>query len=358
MERMTQTKGARLGWLDLVRVLAILMVILVHSAESAADFTVEGLPLLSASGRALEGAAFSVGRLGVPLFLLSSGWLLLDRDYSDADIRSFYRRRWVPLLVITQAWNVIYFLLLVFCFHRKFTGLEVFQMFFFLRPHPMSHMWYMPMILGWYLLIPFMARGLRQVELSTLRLPMLVLCLYGFAMPTIGALIKTYSDQYFYSYLPPGITDGGFYGIYLVLGYMVRKKAFRSLPGWLLAVTVPLGTAASCWIMLNSFAHGVDQKIRYYLLPLMLASVCLFELLSRMEQWKAPKAVSWLARYSFPLYLTHNPFRMLLQGSIQGIGRVSLRLAVTFAASAALGLLAAWLISLIPRVGKKLLYMK
>ena len=79
---MVKNKFVRITWIDYVRCIAILLVILMHASEQAGVSDLFSRSLLS-----------SIGRLGVPLFLMISGALMLPKvfQYSISEYSSRYQ---------------------------------------------------------------------------------------------------------------------------------------------------------------------------------------------------------------------------------------------------------------------------
>jgi len=76
----------RIKWIDLVRAIAILLVILCHTTENIYEMKLESMTSLSLQSRIFCFASFTAGRLGVPLFLMITGSLLLPREYDNDSI--------------------------------------------------------------------------------------------------------------------------------------------------------------------------------------------------------------------------------------------------------------------------------
>lgn len=87
---------------DIIRTFAILCVILCHSVEAIFDFSQQGWDILNNSSRIFMFVTFTIGRLGVPLFLLLSllsGALLLRKSINDDnDLVNFYKRSLLAML--------------------------------------------------------------------------------------------------------------------------------------------------------------------------------------------------------------------------------------------------------------------
>ena len=102
-------KNKRVGWLDFARTFAIISVVFCHAIQSAYVVNVKEWDMLVTGEKIFRTIGFTFGRLGVPIFLYLSGYLLLDREYeSDRDVIRFYKHNFLPLLITVQVWNVLY----------------------------------------------------------------------------------------------------------------------------------------------------------------------------------------------------------------------------------------------------------
>lgn len=138
--------------LDIERVLAIMCVVLCHSVELIYNMDFKAWTTLSSKAQIYRTIMFTIGRLGVPIFLLLSGYLLLSRKYeNDEDIFKFYKKNLLSLLITTEIWTVIYNIF--FCFYNKssFNVTDFIKEAIFVKEVPIMNMWYMPMIIGIYI---------------------------------------------------------------------------------------------------------------------------------------------------------------------------------------------------------------
>ena len=141
----------RTAYLDALRCLAIFLVVLLHNdAPVVVNTACYGRPSWYLC-MFLDGAV----RLGVPLFFMISGCLLLNGT-GAAKPAAFYRKKLPRLLAPLAVWNVIYHWTNAWQFHTD-TGLLALLQKAFNRGTG-YHMWYIYVLLGLYLLCPFLKR--------------------------------------------------------------------------------------------------------------------------------------------------------------------------------------------------------
>lgn len=83
---------ARIQWIDLLRCIAICCVLLTHATERVYTFNIESMTPISASV-VFAFTLFSIGRLGVPIFFMITGYLLLDRSYTEGGGGAFLEEK-------------------------------------------------------------------------------------------------------------------------------------------------------------------------------------------------------------------------------------------------------------------------
>ncbi len=351
--------NTHIKWIDLARTIAIFNVVLCHAADHLYSFTLESMSGVATGSAAFAFAALTVGRLGsVPLFLMITGYLLLDREYDSEGYARFLKTKWLHLLLCTWIWYVVYEL-----FMRLYQGMDIYPLSFlfellFVRTIGMGHAWYMPMILGMYLLIPLAANALRTISVRSLRIPLLVFCLYTFGYSFMNVVSNILLGMALSLKFSLGFS-GGAYGIYMLLGYLVKKQTFRRIrPGvlaFLIVASVCAGTCFQLW------AYGQDFKYNiWYDNPFILVgSTALFELCSRITRCPASRVTGFLSGYSFGVYLIHLMVLRVIRPWITALGiMLPAQVLLTWPAVLAGAYLLAWLISRIPRVGKYILYLK
>lgn len=139
----------RIVKLDIARTFAILCVVLCHCSEMIYTQQSVKAAELGISSRIFMFGTFTIGRLGVPIFLYLSGILLLKKTIdSDEDIFKFYKNNLFPLFVVNEIWVILYKLYGVFVLNEKFIFGDLIRELLLLKNSTMVNMWYMPMIIG------------------------------------------------------------------------------------------------------------------------------------------------------------------------------------------------------------------
>ena len=343
----------RVEWIDLVRAIAILTVLYIHATDGIYIISSDAILNYTTFSRIFNFASLFIGRIGVPFFLMITGYLLLDRSYNDERIRKFWEKNCKGLIIVTVIWAAIYALSLQFITvgSGQVNFSEAGNLFF-------SHMWYMPMIIGMYLSMPFVSSALKHFSPQTINQAAIVFALLAFLLPFITTVldmqgIHNVTIQYCLGF------SGGVYGIYILLGYLVKKDLFKKYASsklWLLAIVSFL----ICLVFqYYAFTKGYDFFLWYEFPFILTGSFALFELCSRMGKVRAYPLVSFLSKYSFAVFLVHNLFRLpLLPIVVQLPYTEPVKALILWVLLIIFSYAAVVIIYRIPRFGKYILYMR
>lgn len=266
----------RIVFLDYLRVIACFMVMLVHCCEQF-YFNDDGSFAMStrASG-AWATFVDSACRASVPLFVMASGYLLFPVSRSTG---VFFRRRllrvFVPFVVFCCAytfWNGGKWSAMAFNFPMATGG----------------HLWFVPMLLGLYLLMPLLSpwaekagekevRGWLAAWLVTTTFPYLRRlwsALYG--APDFGSVPFLYGECPWNAFGTFHYVSG-FFG-YLLLGFWFRKFAGDWSWKKTLALALPVGAVGyalvslgfwlripfdGTWPFVRPYAFAVDVEMSW-----------------------------------------------------------------------------------------------
>ncbi len=347
----------RYHWIDFGRVMAVFGVVLCHATESVYSLKADFMGRMSMQSRVFAFSSFAIGRTtSVPIFLMITGYLLLDRSYNRATYEHFLRYKWKHLLFCTWIWFIIYTLFLIFVQNQKMSMFDIIGSLLFVKSISMGHVWYLPMILGMYLLLPFVATALKNMDTAALRIPLMVFMLTSFAVPFCSVIIKVAYGKGLSLKFSSGFS-GGAYGIYILLGYIIKQGKLKHVPCLFLCLTFIGSIVGSTCFQMWAYAHNYTYNVWYNNPLVLVGSVTLFELLSRLRIKDSRDCVHKFAAFSFGIYLIHMPvLRIIKPTMISMHPRMPVQTVILWGAGLFFSYIAAWLIARIPRIGNYILY--
>ncbi len=352
----------RILWLDYARAFAIVTVLIAHSVEYAYALNVKDTLKLGTVSFVIKLAAVVVGRLGVPIFLMLSGYLLLDRDYSTSEkIKAFYKNKLLPLVITSEAWVVIYTAYQLFIEKQKFILMDFIKDLLFVKDNFFGHFWYIPVIIGIYIALPFVSNAIKNIDLKVLAVPLIVLCITVFGIKTIGVLDTACGWEL--KLIKKVFTDfsGGVHGAYVIIGYLVKKDAFKKIKSWILWVGALASGAFTGYSLTLSLRSGNDYHLWYDFAGILLCSVFLFELFSRINNEN--KIIKFFGKFansvsvlSFGMYFIHKPVLSFIRYRILNFGFYRpVNLILFFVIMFVVSYITSLIISKIPKLRKILL---
>lgn len=167
-------RPGRIAWLDYVRVLATMLVIVVHMVPAL----VQNLP----AGNFVRGLAIQTENAGLvcnQLFVMVSGALLLGTGKEPASLFSFYRKRFLRVFIPCGLYFLLYYAYIYGAgFLSPANWRLLSQCFITLQDGTTPHFWLMHAIIVFYLAAPLYMPALRRMsgeELDRLALVILLL---------------------------------------------------------------------------------------------------------------------------------------------------------------------------------------
>ena len=357
----------RVVFLDWMRVIACFMVMAIHAAE---PFYLGGeAPNITYIASRWDMIWITVTeclcRVCVPLFVMASAYLLFPVRRPTGE---FFKRRLLRVGVPFVVWEAIY----VWQAGGKWGPM------FFNFPDEGGHLWFVPMLMGLYILMPLLSpwaekvserelKGWIAVWLFTTTFPFLRRLwgnLYG--DPSFGAV------PYLYGECPWNMFGAfhyvsGFIG-YMLLGFWFRKFVPRrswaktlaaALPMWLVGVAVigiPFFSYPGKFPFVAPYAAAVrmEMSIEYCSFGVALATIAAFTVIRKIhfEGVFYRRVVRPVSEASYGMYLVH--MLVLAPVSAALIPRMATPLAIlsTAAISYVASALASFAVRRIPVVGK------
>ncbi len=178
-----KSKKNRMLHFDLLRILAAFSVVMLHSSAQfwyALD--------IDSTQWVIANSYNAVFRFGVPIFVMISGALFLAPDY-QLDIKRLYKHNILRLSVIYVVWSCAYGLLDSF----YVWGLQLKDIKIILREMLSGryHLWFLPMIVGVYVLLPILKSWIENAEKKTIQYFLVLFLVLQVGSETLRALTVT-----------------------------------------------------------------------------------------------------------------------------------------------------------------------
>lgn len=307
------TDKKRVKNLDIARTFAILSVVLCHSIENV----YANIARPTDTSQIFRFTLYTIGRLGVPIFLLLTGALVLQKQIEDdEDVNKFYKKNLLPLFITVEVWNVLYNIFLSFM-KKDFSITEMLQNIIFLKNIDMANMWYMPMILGIYVAIPFVAKIVKTFSLKSLQLPMALTFIASILVPSINKVIQIFDIGKFEIILDLSFL-GGAYGLYILIGYYINCGILKKYSCKQISLL-----AIGSFIITVIFQYFRCQFRPYYFLwydfiTLFICSILLFELFTRIkdEENIFTKITEYISKISLGIFFVNELFLKIFAPNI------------------------------------------
>ena len=262
--------------IDILRIIALLDIILIHTLKSQNNFDILNF-------------MFTFVSIGINLFIMISGYLLLDKE-EDALI--FYKKRFFSIIPLYILWSIIYII------YYKENPLYVIAGY----RYAAGHLWYIPMITGLYIITPWLRKVLKYCGRETG-----IVVLMWFIVNILNPALIFFKLPFLNLSAFP-IT--GFLGYY-ILGYYIKKYKDKIHINYY-RIAYILGfvfTFTISWYFMkivgkkNVFFYDKNSVSVFFM------SVSFFIIMIKMNfgyiKGKAVTVIKFLSVHSYFVYLAH-----------------------------------------------------
>lgn len=359
MNKLTN-RNERKIYFDLLRVFCMFMVILIHVVADGIHSYEVGSFTWSVSN-----AYDSLARFCVPVFVMISGAFMLDPEY-ECTIKKLYSVKILRMVTALLFWGLVYgiyfvanepdrpFMTLAYQFvYTLFTGYH--------------HMWFVFMIIGLYIITPILRKLVEDKKV----MKYFLLCSFSFSavfifisdlserLMGINIVLNFMAEILLYIKDKIHIDFLLGYAFYYVLGYYLKTYSVSHKNEKRLYV---FGILSLLFIMTGTYAlsiykgKNVEILYEYLYFPVCFEAVAVFvffkERISRIVfKEKSIKAISFLSKYSFGVYLSHMLVLNLLPFGIDILNPV-LSVPIVTVAVCVISLLIAFILGKIPVLKK------
>lgn len=259
---------------DLIRTVAIVGVILLHSANDLTNQQMNWFEIIRWNTVTVYQ---SIGRLGVPLFLLLTGALLLQPSKLTEPVGAFFKKRLTRIGLPFIFWGAIYFVW-DFLVVNKINGQPITSNSIIqgVLTGPYYQFWYLYLLLGLYLITPILRVVVAHASRNLIKY-ILVLWFVGAAIvPTIALVTPLHLDTNV-------LTITGYVGYFILGAFLLTVQISRSRLAVYTAVGIAL-TAVGTYVIAATVGGGEMYFFQGYLSPTLIFAACsLFLLLIAVQ---------------------------------------------------------------------------
>ncbi len=304
LESYPKTSGINLP-VDLIRTVAIFLVILLHAAIEP-NLTVD---FMSPQGVELWWTATAYKSIAVtciPLFVILTGALLLQPAKTNEPLGVFFRKRWRRIGIPTIFWGIIYFGWSFFVRDQPVTSDAIFKG---ILTGPYYHFWFLYLLIGLYLLTPLIRILVSYADWKIIKYFLIIWLIGTGIIPLIGLYTNISPAVNWFQqsvFLLTGLIG------YFILGAYIKKLRFRRST---LTVLMFLGagtTALGTYVLVATIGefYGIvlfDASS----LSVIATSIALFLLLAAVpnqtveKHTKNSRVLRVVSENTLPIYLLH-----------------------------------------------------
>jgi surface polysaccharide O-acyltransferase-like enzyme len=301
----SQNEGITLP-VDLIRTVAIILVILLHAAiEPTPDINImspQGVQLWWTSN-----IYDSIARSAVPLFVMLTGALLLQPNKVDEPLRVFFKKRWNRIGIPVIFWGAILF---VWDFLVRGQSLSIVSILQGIFAGPYVHFWYVYILTGLYLITPLLRVVVANADWRIIRYFLIVWFIGTGIVPLVTLYANLSSQTIWFKnnvFLLTGLIG------YFILGAYVVKLRFRSSILYLGLILSTVWTILGTFFLVGTLGESYSQ---FFLdassFSVIIASVTLFLILTAIPNQtienrfpNGNKLLKVISQNTLPIYLFH-----------------------------------------------------
>lgn len=318
METISATnRNERWFYLDFLRVISIFAVILIHIAapRTYMEIGCHMWNVLTVYGNLIDWA--------VPVFVMISGALYLSPE-REVPMEKLFRKHILRMIIVFVFWSAVYAVFDTYIYNPTSVRQDIAGVFtrFFLGH---SHLWFLFMIVGLYLLVPLLRKI--TADWNMVRYFLLLAIMFNFVFPMVLSCLdavdfiltppdslREFADQ-IYSKVDFHFTLG--YVVYFVAGYYLSKAYINKKMEWCLYILAILSGVVSIVYTMYGSAYARMDLVKLPHFPNLFQPAAIF-VFARLHVGNnvsklSGKIINFIAGHSFGMYLVHYLVLILFQ---------------------------------------------
>ncbi len=282
---------------DLVRTVAIFLIILVHAGYfpyKMSDFS----PLSTINWDAVD-VYGAIADMGVPLFVMLTGVLLLDPIKVDEPVKVFFKKRFAKIGLPWIFWTIVY---LVWEYYEH-GGISTVNLESYLL-NGYVHLGFLYLLFGLYLATPVLRILIKHIDHQRFKYLLILWAVGSFTTPFVHIFIGI-------SYNPLLFVFIDWVGYYLLGVYLLQSKVSKRLMYTGLVAGLTGAIVGDALIPIFAGANTMGFFHEYIIVTIIAASAGLFLILASIPKTRfesntlGNRLLHWIGQNTLPIYLIH-----------------------------------------------------
>lgn len=253
--------------------------------------------------------------LGVPLFVMLTGALLLNPNRDNEPLRVFYKKRLDRIALPFIFWTVLYFAWTFTVLAKPLTLYSIGQG---LIGGSYYHLWYLYLLMGLYAVTPVLRVLVKHLD----RKLFTYLLLLWFAGTVATPLIHTFTV---FKFSPVAFVFFDWVGYFLLGAYLLESNIRRSR-AYLVVFIGLFGAIVGEWFLTATTGQQYTGYFHNYMsATIIIASVAFFFILISLDTSKLgshailSRVIHWVSMNTLPIYLIHMLVLVTLTTNVLGV---------------------------------------
>lgn len=295
-------KSKRIAYLDVLRVIACLSVIMIHSS---AHYVIKDIGSFNFwVGNILDGLA----RIGVPLFIMISGALMLDKNYEYSNKKII--KHILRMAMFFVFWSILYCLIFnvlgPIIKHDPVDFAKIISSL--IKGH--YHLWFVYLIIGLYLIVPLLRLWVNDTNKKYVEYFIVLSTIFTYIIPQIISIGSNYSNLFVQindiAENSLAIKYVGGYTTYFILGWYINNYEIKNkriiyvlgLFGLLISI---MGT----YILSNTTGESLQMYENLYINVLFQTVAVFVVIKDKLKSKKQLNIINSISKHSLGIYAIH-----------------------------------------------------
>lgn len=306
------SENKHIFYFDALRAMAILCVVLLHVTGHLGEIMNYNIHTIFSLSGIYETFANNFFRIGVDLFLMISGALLLGRNW---DVRNFFSKRIPRITIPFLFWSLVFSVMLITAsyfvssidFVTSFGLIDMLKVFIdtllFKAPGSVVY-WFFWMMLYVYLLMPIINKWIKKSN------PEYFLIMWIIFITVVYPLNNDYLNLLSDFISPLGLVVLGYY-----LRHCQREMLNNRVVSWILIIIPSLIMLIYSYLVVNTSILFVFHRYSLLVVLVSIGVFCLFKSTDKFSNFpdSIRKGISSIALCSYGMYLIHGQIIMVVR---------------------------------------------